>query len=76
LVKNIETNEITEAMTYADGDFYCTGLLPGKYRASLSAEDLKMYHAEPNTESYAFEIKPGSRGEGIGDLNFFICFNN
>jgi hypothetical protein len=41
----------------------------------LSPEDLKSYRAEPNFENYDFEIKPGSRGEGIGDINFAISFN-
>ncbi len=75
IIKNTETNEITTATTYADGSFYCTGLLPGIYKVSLSPEDLKSYRAEPNFISYDFEIKPGSRGEGIGDINFAISFN-
>jgi hypothetical protein len=74
VIANLETGDTITAMTYADGSFYCTGLLSGKYRASLSREDLKMYHAEPNSESHDFEIKPGSRGEGIEELNFTVLF--
>jgi hypothetical protein len=74
IIKNTETNEITTATTYADGSFYCTGLLPGIYKASLSPEDLRNYRAEPNYENYVFEIKPKSTGEGISDINFAISF--
>jgi hypothetical protein len=61
-----------ELTTFSNGEYYHLGLLPGKYRAFIKAEQLQQtgYNCEP--EFIEFEIKPVEGGDSIQKIDFLL----
>ncbi|MBN2226094.1 MAG: carboxypeptidase regulatory-like domain-containing protein [candidate division Zixibacteria bacterium] len=75
-IKLIILNEVTgqeiPATTFNDGSYYYMGLVPGLYRVTIDAEQLKRYgyHSDPRDQS--FQIKAVEGGDIVGGIDFLI----
>lgn len=67
---NLAKESLTEITTFSNGEYFYLGLIPGKYKAYVSPEQLQRlgYRCEP--ESLEFEMEVVKGGAIVSDLNF------
>ncbi len=72
IILNEVTGEETPVTTFNDGTYYYMGLVPGMYRVTINAEQLKRYgyHAEPRDRN--FQIKTVEGGDVVEGVDFLI----
>lgn len=72
---NITTESLTEVSTFAGGEYYYLGIMPGTYRAYVESEQLEgtRYRVEP--EYIEFEIDPLNGLDLVEDLDFMLIAN-
>jgi hypothetical protein len=71
-VVNLSKDIVSQVTTFADGEFYYLGLLPGKYRAYIDPEQLEKYGYTSQPASIEFEVEPVSGGSSVEDVNFIL----
>lgn len=71
-IYNEKSEFVTRILSESDGYFSYIGLIPGKYYASIDAEQLKKLKLKSLTEKNSFTIKPTRDGDVISNLNFSI----
>ncbi len=71
-IYNEKSEFVTRTLSEPDGYFSYIGLIPGKYYASIDAEQLKKLKLKSLTEKISFTIKPTRDGDVISNLNFSI----
>lgn len=63
---------VTEVMTFANGDFFYLGLIPGRYRAYVDPAQLQRLGYRSDPEYIEFELEAIEDGGLVGDLNFLL----
>jgi len=62
----------TDIATFTSGEFYYLGLIPGRYRAEISRDQLKNYGYISEPPFIEFEVKPAEGGSVVDNLNFVL----
>ena len=70
MVKGINRDYQKIIKTFADGTFYCMGILPGDYSLEVDPVQLGIMNAASSPQRIEFRVKTKAEGDFINNLKF------
>ena len=69
---NLSNESVTEVTTYAGGEFYHLGLIPGQYRAYIDPDQVSRHGYTVQPEHIDFEVDPANGLDIVEGINFIL----
>ncbi|HUV30043.1 MAG TPA: hypothetical protein VMY05_02965 [Acidobacteriota bacterium] len=72
IVVNVSKDIMSEVTTFADGDYYYLGLLPGSYRVYIDPAQLENYGYITQPEAREFKVTVAEGGMSVVNIDFLL----